>query len=224
MGWLNFVTNRSSGKSQQYRRDERHVVDSIRCELGTLLDLSVSGMRLLCTDAPPVAPGQVLTLRLGARGGSIEVVAMIRWKKRLGLRKYQVGLQFAAMPKARRAKLEQLARFGFVSAHMSDDSSSETTDSKQPNHSRPHRERPAKPALASVKLPDYYSVLGVQPGCDLSDIRKAFHLNVKRCHPDLHDGDDARTRFIEVHRAWEILGDPSSRKTYDRSRRRSMAS
>ncbi|MCU1372008.1 MAG: dnaJ [Ilumatobacteraceae bacterium] len=69
----------------------------------------------------------------------------------------------------------------------------------------------------------YYEVLGVEPGSDPGEIRKAYLGAARRYHPDFHvDADEVtRTgnarRMQELNQAWEVLGDPSARASYDRS-------
>ncbi|GGO62460.1 hypothetical protein GCM10010910_12610 [Microbacterium nanhaiense] len=58
-----------------------------------------------------------------------------------------------------------------------------------------------------------YEVLGVPAGAADEEIRRAYRVRARRTHPDV--GGDA-AEFIQVQRAWEILGTASSRAAYDR--------
>jgi len=61
--------------------------------------------------------------------------------------------------------------------------------------------------------PDPYDVLGVEPGADLADIRKAWSRLVRDNHPDAMIArgvpEEARQlaekRMIDINRAWEVL-------------------
>ncbi len=60
-----------------------------------------------------------------------------------------------------------------------------------------------------------YIILGLDPIKEYSDdeIKKAYHKNVLKYHPDKNKSDDAAEKFIEIHTAYEIL---STNKTqYD---------
>lgn len=185
------------------RGDARHDVETVSCELGRLIDLSRSGMRLQSDGPTPVAPGQVLTLHLEHRQGATDVTALVRWRRRKGWRRFELGLQFTALPEGKRDALEQLARFGFMAPKAA----------ATARHGEP---RP--PVHASITLPDYYRILGVSEHANPEEIRRAFHEQVKVHHPDA--GGDGQ-QFVEIHRAWETLQDHATRRSYDRARRRS---
>jgi hypothetical protein len=51
---------------------------------------------------------------------------------------------------------------------------------------------------------DPYQVLGVDPGSDLAQIRRAYLAQLREHHPDLRPGDAAaEDRTRELNRAWE---------------------
>lgn len=58
-----------------------------------------------------------------------------------------------------------------------------------------------------------YEVLGVAPDADDDTLRRAFRLRLRQTHPDT--GGDA-TVFVQVQRAWELVGTPEARAAYDR--------
>lgn len=60
-----------------------------------------------------------------------------------------------------------------------------------------------------------YEVLGVVPDVSDEDLRRAYRLRLRQTHPDT--GGDAAT-FIQVQRAWELIGTPAGREAYDRGR------
>ncbi|MBN9193629.1 DnaJ domain-containing protein [Microbacterium sp.] len=58
-----------------------------------------------------------------------------------------------------------------------------------------------------------YDVLGVAPTVDDEALRKAYRLRLRQTHPDT--GGDAAV-FVQVQRAWELIGTAESRAAYDR--------
>lgn len=58
-----------------------------------------------------------------------------------------------------------------------------------------------------------YEVLEVAPGVDETELRRAYRLRLRRTHPDT--GGDAAV-FVQVQRAWELIGTPALRAAYDR--------
>ncbi|WP_214467705.1 J domain-containing protein [Microbacterium flavescens] len=58
-----------------------------------------------------------------------------------------------------------------------------------------------------------YEVLGVDPKVDEESLRKAYRLRLRQTHPDT--GGDAAV-FIQVQRAWELVGTADARSAYDR--------
>ena len=70
--------------------------------------------------------------------------------------------------------------------------------------------------MADAKRRDYYEVLGVAKDATPEQIKRAFRLKAKECHPDTHPGDkDAEARFKELNEANEVLSDPDKRARYD---------
>jgi DnaJ-class molecular chaperone len=64
---------------------------------------------------------------------------------------------------------------------------------------------------------DPYSVLGVPRTASEDDIKSAFRSLAKRFHPDTSEGAaDKGKRFKDLSIAYQILGDASKRKSYDR--------
>jgi len=60
---------------------------------------------------------------------------------------------------------------------------------------------------------DYYKILDVDKSASQDDVKKAFRKQAHKYHPDKEGGDE--DKFKEANEAYQILGDPERRKTYD---------
>lgn len=64
---------------------------------------------------------------------------------------------------------------------------------------------------------DPYQVLGVARGASEAEIKKAYRRRAKDLHPDRNQDDPkAQDRFSELNSAYEIVGDETKRKQFDR--------
>jgi DnaJ-class molecular chaperone len=70
----------------------------------------------------------------------------------------------------------------------------------------------------SVMAEDPYTVLGVPRNASEDDVRRAYRKLAKQLHPDLNPANrtSAEERFKRVSAAYEIIGDQTKRKQYDR--------
>jgi curved DNA-binding protein CbpA len=68
---------------------------------------------------------------------------------------------------------------------------------------------------------DYYTLLGIEPGCDAEAIKRAFRTFARRYHPDRFAGDtpDKVQRASQIYRrgseAYQVLLEETTRKAYD---------
>jgi curved DNA-binding protein len=64
--------------------------------------------------------------------------------------------------------------------------------------------------------PDYWAVLGLEPGADGSSLKRAFRAQARRWHPDLNGNDPvAEERFKLVNEAYAVLSDPRRRQQWE---------
>ena len=67
-----------------------------------------------------------------------------------------------------------------------------------------------------VKFRDYYETLGVSRSSNDDEIKKAYRKLARKYHPDFNPNNKAaEEKFKEVQEAYEVLGNPESRKKYD---------
>lgn len=72
--------------------------------------------------------------------------------------------------------------------------------------------------MSATPPEDYYALLGVEPGADPAELRRAWQRVVLRWHPD-RAGDGATETFRRIASAYEVLSNPLARAAYDRRRR-----
>ena len=62
-----------------------------------------------------------------------------------------------------------------------------------------------------------YNVLGVSKSADEREIKKAFRSLAKKYHPDQNaDNPNAKEKFAEINRAYEVIGEKDKRAQFDR--------
>jgi curved DNA-binding protein len=65
-------------------------------------------------------------------------------------------------------------------------------------------------------VPDYWDVLGLEPGADAVSLKRAFRAQARRWHPDLNGNDPvAEERFKLVNEAYAVLSDPRRRELWE---------
>ncbi|XP_042491757.1 chaperone protein dnaJ 49-like [Macadamia integrifolia] len=65
------------------------------------------------------------------------------------------------------------------------------------------------------KKKDYYEILGLEKGCSVEDVRKAYRKLSLKVHPDKNKAPGAEESFKAVSKAFQCLSDEESRKRYD---------
>ena len=65
---------------------------------------------------------------------------------------------------------------------------------------------------------DPYKILQVDPEAEDEVIQAAYRRLARKYHPDLAVTADGASRMAAINAAWEMLGEPDARRTYDRER------
>ncbi|MBM4420319.1 MAG: hypothetical protein FJ034_01780 [Chloroflexi bacterium] len=63
--------------------------------------------------------------------------------------------------------------------------------------------------------PTYYDVLRILPTASDRQVHAAYRALAAEVHPDVNRSADAAARFREIHEAFEVLGSPERRRSYD---------
>ncbi|GEM_PF-515163 len=235
MSW-SWVTGKQ--KSFRHRGAERHDAASLHVpNLGELLDLSVSGMRIKVTGKPKMDVQQVLPLIVCNNGQCVKVTAQVVWVRKASLTgsEYQVGIRFLDLKPGTLKALDQLARFGCITPGASmggtvisdpEPTSPQTTSPSNATTGGQAVPKPSAtgqagssstppPARFTVEVEDLYSTLGLQLGASEEQIRKAYHALAMKYHPDRSKEEGAEERFRQIAKTYLVLKDPDKRARYD---------
>tara|TARA_Y100001968_G_C19389022_1_gene734501 strand:+ start:455 stop:1363 length:909 start_codon:yes stop_codon:yes gene_type:complete len=72
--------------------------------------------------------------------------------------------------------------------------------------------------MTSTAKPDYWSLLGLPPGSDQVNLKRAFRREARKWHPDLNGNDiNAEERFKLVNEAYAVLSDPKKKLLWEES-------
>lgn len=61
---------------------------------------------------------------------------------------------------------------------------------------------------------DYYQLLGISQNASIEDVKRAFRLKARACHPDIA-GETSKDTFHALHLAYDTLVEPELRAKYD---------
>lgn len=97
----------ATGDQPNRRQYGRVKCEIVRCSVGTVVDASAGGLRIMIQERLPIKPGMHMELDLQARGNPIRVDVEVAWVKRKGLFKREIGVHFLEVsPELRKALCE----------------------------------------------------------------------------------------------------------------------
>lgn len=183
------------------RAAERFPTTVLTCLLGSVCDLSRTGMRVVSPQAPPVPPGTLFEFEIQSPTSDLTVIGRIARATRLPTGGFDLGIEFQRVTPELAEALESLAQSGKV------------------------RKRPtgadaagARGVTASVNLPNLYEQLGVDEHADERQIQQAYREMARKYHPDVNKSEAAHDTFVQISRAYEVLRDAEKRLAYDQAR------
>jgi DnaJ-class molecular chaperone len=84
-------------------------------------------------------------------------------------------------------------------------------------HDSPAEVKQEQPTLPPPKETDFYDVLEVPVDATAAQIKKAYFMKARKCHPDKNpDNPELEEQFKAISVAYEVLSDPEKREMYHR--------
>lgn len=100
----------ASSRDDDRRTCGRLRTEQLQTDLGQVVNLSGSGMRVLARQSRLERLGETLDITIAGLGERITVRATIVWSRRIGFRRHVLGFRFADLPQRERSRLTELAR------------------------------------------------------------------------------------------------------------------
>ncbi|MBX3364420.1 MAG: DnaJ domain-containing protein [Phycisphaeraceae bacterium] len=196
-------------KPHRPRNDVRYPSQGLICPLGSIVDISASGMRIRGEGQPPLEQGRRDTFTINAGGRKLTINACVMWVRRSGIRtrRFEMGIRFEDQRPAMRRLLQYVGEYGHIPG-KGECGSAEGS-------------RPSGQLSAEVEIEDLYAVLGIPEDADAAQIRARYRELAHSLHPDRCTDPDAPARFAHISKCYRVLRDPATRERYDELRGRS---
>lgn len=92
------------------RRSGRVRCQWTHCSLGSVEDISATGMRVICRRKPAAEKGSRLAAIVEGLDGEFDISGRIVWKKKVGFFRWEMGIEFDEVTPEARKGLALLAR------------------------------------------------------------------------------------------------------------------
>lgn len=248
MRWDFLRFTKPKPRDQKPRSAKRYRTVGVRCELGTVLDLSESGLRMQVDGKCPVKLGDILALQLRDCANQVTVRGCVVWVKQGNNANATCGVAFIDVRPGTKEIIDQIAGVGDALAREKQskdaaDAAKGTANAK--NAGRPgdassqghansgqansagtnsggtNSGQPKKNGIrASIEIEDLYDLFALPPTATTEEINQAFRSMARNLHPDRNPLPDAAERFSQISKAYKILRDPELRARYDQMRNR----
>lgn len=247
MPW-NWVSGQK--KSHRNRVAERHDAANLSVpQLGHLVDLSSTGMRLKCAKKPNFEVKQILPLQICNDGQCVKVSAQVVWIRKTSFtgNETHVGFRFVDVRPGIQKAIDQFAHFGCITntsngvsffsnpaavaanhntqqakpAQASGAANSSNAKPSQSSSTNNNTQSPPPPSF-SVAVEDIYQHLGLTMDATDEQVRKAYHAMAMKYHPDQCKEENAEEKFRLIAKTYLVLKDPTKRAKYDAMLRATM--
>lgn len=167
------------------KRFDTRLTDSV---LGSVVDLSVDGARIVTRSEPSVRAGHVFEIAISCADMKVFVLSRVAWTRKVDKTLWNIGLHFFDADIQSKADLERLL-----------------------DHCAGGREL----LPTSVEIEDLYAVLGVARSASLDEIRSAYRRLARQFHPDHAPDQESSRQFSRISKSYMVLRDESLRRRYD---------
>jgi len=171
--------------SRSNKRYDTRMTDSV---LGSVVDLSPDGARIVTRSEPNVRAGHVFEIAIACDGERVFMLSRVAWTRKIDKDLWNIGLHFFDADARARMDLEKLL-------------------------DRCASGRELLPT--SVEVEDLYAVLGVPRESSLDQIRTAYRNLARKYHPDHAPDEESSRRFSRISKSYMVLRDESLRRRYD---------
>jgi hypothetical protein len=210
------ISNRSArrGARRGARREERYQTNLLSTELGEVVDISGSGMRIRAKWRMKLVVGATFRANIRSPQGTIStrcrVVRFARVREP-GFRGVDISVTIVDAEPGLRAALVHLGKFGFIPrSRLGSPGGPAGELGTEGKVDQFRRDRQASP--------DYYKILGVASGATSQEIRRAYHGRARPVHPDAVGSAAGAVEFELLGEAYRVLRDAQRRFAYDQLR------
>ncbi len=105
-------------RNSNARKHGRVKSPTITCELGDVIDISASGMKVRASAKPTFKAGDVTKVTIQGINRPFAVAARFAWSRRNSLFKWTLGFQFDTLSDEARQELLEIARISAIGERM----------------------------------------------------------------------------------------------------------
>lgn len=171
--------------SRGNKRYDTRLTDSV---LGSVVDLSPDGARIVTRTEPTVRAGHVFEIAIACDGERVFMLSRVAWTRKIDKDLWNIGLHFFDSDARARMDLEKLLDRCAAGREL---------------------------LSTSVEVEDLYAVLGVPRESSLDQIRTAYRNLARKFHPDHAPDEESSRRFARISKSYMVLRDESLRRRYD---------
>lgn len=182
----------AADKPKFTRTSKRYDTRLTDCALGSIVDLSTEGARIVCNAEPAVKRGHVFEISLACGDIKIFVLTRVAWTSQVDKNVWNIGLHFFDADAHTRADIERLLDTAAAGREL-------------------------LPTTAEVE--DLYATLGIPPSATADEIRAAYRRLARQYHPDYAPDEESSRKFARISKCYMVLRDESLRRRYDELRR-----
>lgn len=181
----------AADKPKFTRTSKRYDTRMTDCALGSIVDLSTEGARIVCNSEPAVKRGHVFEISLTCGEVKIFVLTRVAWTSQVDKSVWNIGLHFFDADAQTRSDIERLLDSAAAGREL---------------------------LPTTVEVEDLYATLGIAPSATAEEIRAAYRRLARQYHPDYAPDEESSRKFARISKCYMVLRDESLRRRYDELR------